>query len=61
MTTFLVSPPSCNEQFEVEAKDHLYDNDQNTIIFRDKDDVVVATYVANPGTVICEKTNQKSA
>jgi hypothetical protein len=55
MTTFLVSLPSCSEQFEVEAEAHFYDDNDNTITFRDHDNLVIASYIALPGTVIREK------
>jgi hypothetical protein len=55
MPTFLVSPPSCHAQFEIEAEDHLYNDIDNTIVFRDRDNLVIASYIALPGTVIREK------
>jgi hypothetical protein len=55
MTTFLVTPPSSKEEFEVEAEAHFYDDNDNTITFRDHDNLVIASYIALPGTVIREK------
>jgi hypothetical protein len=52
MNTYLVTPPTGNEPFEIKAADYYVDNDSNTIFFIDEENQPVATYVAYPGTLV---------